>query len=172
MSKRIIGWGSKIIFILLPLCSCLDVQTVKMVELLPHPGEKLHLFVDFAPVTTEGWEEGEVAYGLLCARIPEGWQFLGGTWAVSGGKSGNIVIREMVKPIIEAGAGYKVVVLSSDQTLSRGDMKGEISAELTFLTSNMSNLFTLIFIGGAANINFTEAIWSNAAPYRMDLNLK
>jgi len=161
--------GSMIVLILLPLYACLDVQSVIVAEQVLHPGNKVHLTVEFASPTTEGWESGELAIGLLCIRMPAGWRFLDGKWTIAGGRSGSVAVCERIKPKLEAGVEDMTIVLCSDQAISRNDLVGDISAELVFQTGTKSGLFSLLFLGGASDASFSDVIWSNTAALRRDI---
>ncbi len=163
--------GSLIFTILLPLCACLDVQSVNVSEKVIHTGGKVHLTVEFAPPTTEGWESGELAVGLLCVRMPADWRFLEGSWTIAGGKSGNVVVCDRIKPKLEAGAEETTIVLCSDQLINRNDLVGDISAHLTFSAGTKSGLFSLLFLGGATDANYSDVIWSNGAELRTDITV-
>jgi hypothetical protein len=171
LSRRHTLWGSMMVLVMLPFCSCLDVQSVSITVQKIHPDMKIHLAISFAPPTTEGWESGELAYGLLCIRMPADWRFVQGSWAIAGGKGGDIVPCEKIAPKLEAGAGEKAIVLSSDQAISRNDLGGDISAEIVLHTGTKSGLFSLLFLGGATDINYSDVIWSNAAALRKDITV-
>jgi len=160
-----------IVLILLPFCACLDVQSVTVAEQVIHRNGKLHLSVEFAPPTTEGWESGELAVGLLCIRMPADWRFLEGSWTIAGGKSGTIVVNNRIKPKLEAGAEDTAIVLYSDQAINRNDLVGNISAQLTIATGTKPGLFSLLFLGGATDANYSDVLWSNGAALRKDITV-
>jgi hypothetical protein len=163
--------GSMVVLILLPFCACLDVQSVILSGQEVHHGDNIRLTVEFAPPTTEGWESGEFAIGLLCIRMPADWRFMEGYWTIAGGKSGNIVSCTRIAPKLEAGVEETAIVLSSDQVISRSDLVGEISAQIVLKTGTKSGLFSLLFLGGATDSNFSDVIWSNAAALRKDVTV-
>jgi hypothetical protein len=160
-----------IVLIMLPFCACLDVQTVTITQQKIHPDMKIHLAISFAPPTTEGWESGELAIGLLCIRMPSGWRFVEGSWTIAGGKNGSIVPCTRIAPKLEAGVEETAIVLSSDRAISRSDLVGDISAEIVLKTGTKSGLFSLLFLGGATDANYSDVIWSNAAALRCDITV-
>jgi hypothetical protein len=164
-----ISWGSMIVLIMLPFCACLDVQSANITEQVIHAGGKVHMTVEFAPPTTEGWESGELAIGLLCLRMPAGWRFVEGSWAIVGGRNGRVAVCDKIRPVLEAGAEDTTIVLCSDQVIGRGDLAGDISAELVFQTGTKPGYFSLLLLGGATDANYSDVIWSNMAAVRREV---
>lgn len=158
-----------IVLILLPFCACLDVQSVNVNEQVIHRNGKMHLTIEFAPPTTEGWESGELAIGLLCVRMPADWRFLEGSWTIAGGKSGSVALCNRIRSKLESGAEDTTIVLCSDQLINRTDLVGDISAQLTIATGTKPGLFSLLFLGGATDANYSDVIWSNTAALRRDI---
>ena len=90
---------------------------------------------------------------------------------IASGKSGSVVVCDRIKPKLEAGAEETIIVLCSDQLMSRSDLLGDISAQLEFSTGTKPGLFSLLFLGGATDANYSDVVWSNGAALRKDITV-